>query len=480
MIPKPPRMILQPKPDDSETKTDDSATKNDSETKKNGFWNQGWFRNQGHLETKMAWFSNEAVCISFFFEASSWLCHLGTCLTLLSHPTPPHRIWRRCHAECGHKCVEGRNAAARTLLSDYYPTPPHPPRIRRRCHVECGCKCVKGRNAAARTLLSHPTPPHPRASETMPCWVWLQVSVEGTQLPGRHYPTPPHPTPPHPETMPCWVWLQVCQRKERSCQDVIIPPHPTPLHLETMPCWVWLQVCQRKERSCQDVIIPPHPTPPHPTVSGESHPTPPHPPASGDDAMLSVAASVSKEGTQLPGRYYPTPPHRIWRWCHVECGRKCVKGRNAAARTLFHPTPPHPPASGDDAMLTVAASVTRMLVSESRGWWLRNRLFLVAKSLCFGCGIAFFWLRNRLFCGCGIVSFWLRKRLFLVAESSFLWLRNRFFLVAEAPFLGCGSVSDFGCGIAEIWLRKRRNMVSESEFILPARAPAKGLCSGTL
>ena len=46
-----PRMILQPKPDDSETKTDDSATKNDSETKKND-WNQGWFRNQGHLETK--------------------------------------------------------------------------------------------------------------------------------------------------------------------------------------------------------------------------------------------------------------------------------------------------------------------------------------------------------------------------------------------------------------------------------------------
>lgn len=29
-----PRMILQPKPGDSETKTDDSATKNDSETKK--------------------------------------------------------------------------------------------------------------------------------------------------------------------------------------------------------------------------------------------------------------------------------------------------------------------------------------------------------------------------------------------------------------------------------------------------------------
>ena len=93
-------------------------------------------------------------------------------------------------------------------------------------------------------------------------------------------------------------------------------------------------------------------------------------------------------------------------------------------------------------MLTVAAIVTRMLVSESCGWWLGNGLFLVAKSSCFGCGIAFFWLRNRLF---------------LVAESVFL--------VAEAPFLGCGSVSDFGCGIAEIWLRKRRNMVSESEFI---------------
>ena len=29
-----PRMILRPKPDDSETKTDDSATKSDSETKK--------------------------------------------------------------------------------------------------------------------------------------------------------------------------------------------------------------------------------------------------------------------------------------------------------------------------------------------------------------------------------------------------------------------------------------------------------------
>ena len=90
-------------------------------------------------------------------------------------------------------------------------------------------------------------------------------------------------------------------------------------------------------------------------------------------------------------------------------------------------------------MLTVAAIVTRMLVSESCGWWLGNGLFLVAKSSCFGCGIAFFWLRNRLIFGCGIGSF----------------------LVAEAPFFGCGSVSDFGCGIAEIWLRKRRNMAAQ-------------------
>ena len=89
----------------------------------------------------MAWFSNEAVCMSFFFEASSWLCHLDTCLTWLirseiferlakrspsgddamlsvaarkerscqdviipPHPTPPPRIWRRCYVDCGRKC----------------------------------------------------------------------------------------------------------------------------------------------------------------------------------------------------------------------------------------------------------------------------------------------------------------------------------------------------------------------------------------
>ena len=211
------------------------------------------------------------------------------------HPTPPNLETMPCWVWL--QVCQRKERNCQDVIIPPHPTPP--PRIWRRCHVECGHKCVRGRNAAARTLLSHPTAPHP-----------------------------PHPTPPHLETMPCWVWPQVCQRKERSCQDVIIPPHPTPPpriwrrchvecgckcdrgrnapprtllshptppHLETMPCWVWPQVCQRKERSCQDVIIPPHPTP-------------------------------------LP---------RIWRRCHVECGRKCVRGRNAAARTLLsHPTPP--------------------------------------------------------------------------------------------------------------------------------------------
>ena len=97
-----------------------------------------------------------------------------------------------------------------------------------------------------------------------------------------------------------------------------------------------------------------------------------------------------------------------------------------------HPTPPYPLASGDDAMLSMFASLTRILVSESRGWWLRNRFF--------GCGIVFFWLRNRFF-GFGIVFFWFRNRLFLVAFFGcgivFFWLRNRRNLVAEASKFGC-------------------------------------------
>ena len=118
------------------------------------------------------------------------------------------------------------------------------------------------------------------------------------------------------------------------------------------------------------------------------------PPPSGDDAMLSVAARVPKEGTQLQEPYctpHPTPPLRIWRRCHAEC-------------------------SSTD----LGCRVMRILVAESRGVWLRNRLFLVAESSFFGCGIVFF-------------------------------------LVAESSFFGCGIVSDFGCN--------RRNMVAESDFI---------------
>ena len=76
--------------------------------------------------------------------------------------------------------------------------------------------------------------------------------------------------------------------------------------------------------------------------------------------------------------------------------------------------------SGDDAMLSVAASVTRMLVSESCGWWLGNGLGLVAESSWFGCGSAFFWLRNRYFFGCGSAEIWLRKRRNMVSESDFI------------------------------------------------------------
>ena len=52
----------------------------------------------------------------------------------------------------------------------------------------------------------------------------------------------------------------------------------------------------------------------------------------------------------------------------------------------------------------------------------------------------------------------------LVAESRGVWLWNRLFLVAESY--------DFGCGIAEIWLRNRRNMVAESDFI-PSKVEKK-------
>ena len=120
----------------------------------------------------------------------------------------------------------------------------------------------------------------------------------------------------------------------------------------------------------------------------------------------------------LQERYCPHPPHPTPSGDdgHVECSCTCAKRRKTTARTLLF---------GDDAMQSVAA---RILVAE----WCR------------------FWLLNRAEFGCGIV---------------FFWLRNRRVLVAESTLFGCRIVSDFGCGIAEIRLRNRRNMVAESDFI---------------
>ena len=70
-----PRMILHPKPDDSETKTDDSATKNDSETKKNDSETKDDSETNDTWKPKMARLSNQAVCISFLFEASRRKLH---------------------------------------------------------------------------------------------------------------------------------------------------------------------------------------------------------------------------------------------------------------------------------------------------------------------------------------------------------------------------------------------------------------------
>ena len=276
----------------------------------------------------------------------------------------------------------------------------------------------------------HPTPPQPHTSgDDAMLSVAASVSEEGTQLPGRYYPTPPHPTPAHLETMPCWVWPQVCERKERSCEDVIISPHPTPPHLETMPCWVWPQVCQRKERSCQEVIIPPHPTP-----------------------RIWKRCHVECGRKCVRGRNADPTPHRIWRRCHVECGHKCVRGRNAAARTLLsHPTPPHPPGiwrrcyvdCGRNCDADVGFWVMRMVVGE---WPF------------YGCEILLFWLRNRLF----LVA----ESFFLVAESVPFWLRKRLFLVAEACLILVAESPKFGCGSVEIWFRNRTLSITNCDQII--------------
>ena len=143
------------------------------------------------------------------------------------------------------------------------------------------------------------------------------------------------------------------------CFSHFSPPHPT----ASEDALLVVAASVSKEGT---QLQGPHPTPPHPTPP---HPTPSHPTASGDDAMLSVAARVVR--TVL---FPPTPPHLTWRRCHAEC-------------------------SSTD----LGCKVTRILVSESHRFWSRNHPCLGAESSFFGCGIVCFWLRKRLF--------WLRKRI---------------------------------------------------------------------
>ena len=121
-----------------------------------------------------------------------------------------------------------------------------------------------------------------------------------------------------------------------------------------------------------------------------SHPTQPHPPR----IWRRCGSTYVDEGTQLQGRYCPTPPN---------------------------PTPQH--------LERMPCSVWPQVW---RGFWFLNRVdggcgivFFVSESSFFGCGIVFF--------GCGSGFFW-------VAEAYM-------FLVAESPKFGCGSV--------EIWFRNR-------------------------
>ena len=113
-----------------------------------------------------------------------------------------------------------------------------------------------------------------------------------------------------------------------------------------------------------------------------------------------------QQSPRFPRSLRSGPPYTPLRWSWPENGTARMSRRERSCKDVIappHPTPPHPPASGDDAMLSVAASVTRILVSESRGWWLRKRLFLVAESYLFlvaesrkfGCGSVEIWLRNR-------------------------------------------------------------------------------------
>ena len=228
---------------------------------------------------------------------------------LLSSPLLPHptasgddAMW----SVAANVSKEGTQLPGRYCPTPPHPTQPHPPRIWRRCHVERGRKCVKGRNAAARTLLSHPTRIRRR------CHVECGSTHvdEGTQLQGRYCPTPspPHPTPgcycpTPPNPTPPASGDDVAARmstRERSCKDVIVPPH---LHPETMPRWVWQHVCRRGNAAARTLLSHPQPTPPH-SRTLLSHPTQPHPPR----IWRRCGSTYVDEGTQLQGRYCPTPP----------------------------------------------------------------------------------------------------------------------------------------------------------------------------
>ena len=196
------------------------------------------------------------------------------------------------------------------------------------------------------------------------------------------------------------LWTAWSLESLSPCTGTLLSPH-----LETMPCWVWQHVCGGGNAAASTFLSHPHPTPPHPTS-----------PRIWRRCHVECGRKCVKGRNAPPGRYCPP---RIWRRCHVECGRKCVKGRNAAARTLFsHPTPPNPTPPRLERM------PCWLWLQVWRGFWFLNRVDG-------GRGIVFFWLRNRVFWFRNRL-FWLRNRLFLVAESSFFWLRKRLFLVSEA------------------------------------------------
>ena len=143
--------------------------------------------------------------------------------------------------------------------------------------------------------------------------------------------------------------------------------------------------------------------------------------SSGNDAMLSVTARMSRRERSCKHVFappHPTPPH---------------------------PTPPH-----------LERMPCWVWPQVWRGFWFLNRVDG-------GCGIVFFWLRNRVF--------WFRNRLFFGLRNRLFWLRNRPFLVAEAAFLVAEAYMflvaespKFGCGSVEIWFWNR-NLFDEVSLV---------------